>query len=269
MTPLIDQKMIEETRSLLEEARRREQPFGFIEDLQVQTIRQTTILRRDLRPVIADLGTHVARAVDAGGGLVTEDNVANRIEYVLTIAGLGTFAERMFSPLFRRHWEAVAIRTSMLINKVFGLRVNPTDVARRVLLTGGRRAGLLDLRSDTKEALLRIIDQAREEGVGVKKLGRQVIADHVGSGRFVNAGPEYRGQLIARTETLHAQRIATIETCKSSDRVDQVLAFDGDEDEDCAARNGNYFPLDEAELESDLEHPNGTLAWGPIVKEQL
>ena len=45
--------------------------------------------------------------------------------------------------------------------------------------------------------------------------------------------------------------------------VERVVAIDGDEDAECAARNGQEFDLDEA---MDIEdHPNGTLDWVPVV----
>jgi hypothetical protein len=43
----------------------------------------------------------------------------------------------------------------------------------------------------------------------------------------------------------------------------QVEAIDGDGDEECAARNGNVYAVDEA-LEIE-DHPNGTLDWIPVV----
>src|SRR5262249_48624959 len=45
--------------------------------------------------------------------------------------------------------------------------------------------------------------------------------------------------------------------------VEKVMAIDGTGDEECAARNGQVFPVDEAIMEED--HPNGTLDWVPVL----
>ena len=74
--------------------------------------------------------------------------------------------------------------------------------------------------------------------------------------------------VIARTETLHAQRIATVETYRKADTVTGVLAFDaqlGDTDADCMARNGKTFTTDEAELINEHRHPQCTLSWAPVI----
>jgi hypothetical protein len=48
-----------------------------------------------------------------------------------------------------------------------------------------------------------------------------------------------------------------------------MLAFDsqkGSFDDECDERNGQYFSFDDAELETALEHPNGTLSWAPAIR---
>jgi hypothetical protein len=49
--------------------------------------------------------------------------------------------------------------------------------------------------------------------------------------------------------------------------VDEVEAIDGDEDDECADRNGRTYPLEEALGITD--HPNGTLDWVPVIKASL
>jgi hypothetical protein len=43
--------------------------------------------------------------------------------------------------------------------------------------------------------------------------------------------------------------------------VTEVEAIDGDEDDECATRDGQVYPVDEAYAIED--HPNGTLDWAP------
>ena len=45
--------------------------------------------------------------------------------------------------------------------------------------------------------------------------------------------------------------------------VTDLVAYDGDQDEECAARSDQVFTVDDALTIED--HPNGTLVWSPIV----
>ena len=45
--------------------------------------------------------------------------------------------------------------------------------------------------------------------------------------------------------------------------VEKVEASDGDDDEECAERNGQTYSL--AEAEGIEDHPNGTLDWIPVL----
>lgn len=75
---------------------------------------------------------------------------------------------------------------------------------------------------------------------------------------------ELRAETIARTELMFAYNDAAIATYGDLG-VSQVEAIDGDQDEECADRNGQIFSLDDAELIED--HPNGTLDWMPVMPE--
>jgi hypothetical protein len=138
-------------------------------------------------------------------------------------------------------------------------------IEKAILQTGGKRAAsMLDIAASVRDALFNVLDEARELGLNPKEMGR-LIEHWVPKGRFRYAGSSYRARLIARTETMHAQRIGSLEMYRSSPSVRMVVALDGDEDELCASRNGEYFTFDEAEVEADNEHPNGTLCFGPVT----
>ena len=75
------------------------------------------------------------------------------------------------------------------------------------------------------------------------------IRDYVPAGRFVNAGPEYRSKLIARTESKWAQNKVHLEIYRHSEFVTGCMAFDAQlgadsSDPDCIARNGKTFTPD-------------------------
>lgn len=75
---------------------------------------------------------------------------------------------------------------------------------------------------------------------------------------------DYRAEMIARTELMDAYNQAALGTYEEAGLTD-VQAIDGDEDEECAARDGQVFSIDEADTIED--HPNGTLDWVPVIPD--
>ena len=154
------------------------------------------------------------------------------------------------------------------INTTMQLGVNmPAPVEQRILRTGGKRMGLVDIAEDTKRAIFRALEEGRSLGEGPPALTRR-IRDQVPAGRFGNAGPQYRARMIARTETKFAQNASSLEIYKASDVVTGMLAFDnqtGFDDDECTLRDGKVFTFDEAESEMSAEHPNGTLSFSPVT----
>ena len=137
-------------------------------------------------------------------------------------------------------------------------------LAQELVEMGGRRIGLLDIEEDTKRALYAILEEGRGQGLNPRDTAK-MIEEHVPAGRFVNAGPSYRAELIARTETIEAQRISSLKMYDDSPAVKKVMAFDGDGDEVCASRDGTEYTFGEAESESAATHPNCVLSWAPVV----
>ena len=138
-------------------------------------------------------------------------------------------------------------------------------MAIQTVAAGGRQAGLVDLPKSVRNELFRILTQAEEAGLGVPETVRQ-IRDTVTAGRFRT--PEIRARVIARTETLHAQRESSLATYRQIPDVTNVLVFDarlGETDEECANLDGTTVTISEAEILSAEEHPNGTRAFAPIV----
>lgn len=73
-----------------------------------------------------------------------------------------------------------------------------------------------------------------------------------------------RAQLIARTETANAGRQGSL-LAYGDANVKKVEALDTDNDEECAARNGKVFTVEEA-AEID-PHPNCVLSWSPVIEK--
>jgi HK97 family phage portal protein len=211
----------------------------------------------------AELGD---RAADVYMGLpkmkADEDAaMANRI--------MGELGDLSLKTQNERQYQKVASDTIETINSNSDLGVNLEDPAmRKIIATGGKRAGLIDIRKSTRDAIFRALLEGRELGEGPVAVARR-IRELVPAGRFTNAGPFYRSQLIARTETKYAQNISSMRAYRESPVVTGLLAFDsqgsGETDEECLARDGVTFTFDEADVELDLEHPNGTLSFAPVT----
>lgn len=132
-------------------------------------------------------------------------------------------------------------------------------------------------RDPTSDATLaRILARAAERVRGINETTRDKIRDSIAAGVAEGEGAaalgarisssaalsEYRGELIARTETMFAWNASSIETYRDVG-VTMVEPQDGDADPMCAARMlRGAVPLDEAL--DDEDHPNGTLSWTPV-----
>ena len=232
----------------------------------------------DLEPAFEELGRLAERAyqeaqvlVRAGGNGLEEKQTPEDealAERIIQRMALSQWSQDALIPAFDGHYLRTTQMTVGSINNVLNLSVNlPDPVAREIVAAGGRRAGLLDIMGETRQAIFRSLADGRTAGEGPPALARR-IRSQVPAGRFTTAGPQYRAQLISRTETKFAQNQSSIATYRQSDVVTGLLAFDaqlGDTDAECQARNGQVFSFEDAERETAQEHSNGTLSWAPQV----
>ena len=252
---------------------------NIIRALQRDALRLHEAFTLDLELAFSELG-HLARLayeeaqvlVRAGGDGLEEKQTPEDealAERIIQGMAINQWSQDALIPAFDGHYLRTTEMTVGSINTVLNLGVNlPDPVAREIVAAGGRRAGLLDITGDTRRAIFRSLADGRAAGEGPPALARR-IRSQVPSGRFTNAGPRYRAQLIARTETKYAQNVSSLQTYRQSDVVTGLLAFDaqlGDTDADCEARNGQVHSFEDAERETEREHSNGTLSWGPVTR---
>lgn len=233
--------------------------------LRAQQPDLTGLWRADLEREFKLLGQIARAATEAQGGLVMESkSERERVAAIVAAMSIPIWVKQRIKPLFETHYKRVADLTHTLLNR-YELDVTLRDKAAAGLLElGGKRVGLLDIAGETKDALFSVIEEGRAQGLNPRETAKY-IERYVPRGRFVRAGSHYRAQLIARTEALHAQRISSLELYRGSPVVKEVVAFDGEDDEECAARNGQTFSFDDAELEAEETHPNCVLAFGPVT----
>jgi len=173
-----------------------------------------------------------------------------------------------FKGLYEAHYLDVARAVSEAA-RLAGISGSlPDPVARTIVAAGGRRAGLIDLRQQSRSALFDAIAVGRSEGEGAGALAGR-IARHIEAGPW--ASVEARALTIARTETKYAQNVSTIERAKAAG-VASFIVFDGRlgpgrSKPDHIARDGSIVTADEANRMAADEHPNGTLSFAPYFGE--
>jgi hypothetical protein len=225
-----------------------------------------SLFAADLRREFLLLGELVAAAAQANGGLLIEASRRERARVALIAAAskLDVWTRRRLLPLFKYHYKRIFDATDALLKTHDITPTNRDLIEKAVLEAGGKHMGLMDITRDVKESLFKVIDLGRERGLNPRDTGR-LIREYVPRGRFIHAGSGYRSQMIARTEVLHGQRFASLSIYESSPVVKGAVAFDGDHDDECAARNGQVFSFEEAFTIIDATHPQCVLAFGPAT----
>lgn len=237
-----------------------------VDELREDQVDLINLFTADLSREFTLLGQLVAAATSAQGGLVMEASKAERarITAIIAAARLEVWVKERLIPIYEHHYKRTAELTLKTLRRA-DIPVSLRDIIEeKIIQAGGKRVGLLDIPRDTQESLFKVIDKGRELGLNPRETAK-MIEEFVPRGRFVDAGTPYRARLIARTETLHAQRMSSLELYRESPAVEKVVLFDGESDEECSARNGSVVSFDEAEAEMNDTHPNCVLCFAPYA----
>jgi len=125
---------------------------------------------------------------------------------------------------------------------------------------GGER--ITGINGHTLEAVQASLAEGTRRGYGLDQI-IDGVPDEGYNG--IKALPEFddaRAETVARTETMLSYNRAALDAYGEFG-VERVLAYDGDYDPECAARDGQTFTVEEAMAIED--HPNGTLDWAPVT----
>jgi HK97 family phage portal protein len=249
--------------------------------LQRDTKRLSDVLEQELLADFASLGEQAAEVFTTlhGPSLMSRSNggrlkdallddagvLLNRITFAL---GIDSWRETRLRGRLDQHYRRSIELTQASIAEILGQPVDlsPTQV-ESIASAGANRRYLIDIRGETRKALQAALEGAKEGSSPAEIASR--IRSLVPAGTYTQAGAKYRAQMIAHAETMHAQRLTSIECYETSGKVHGLVAFDGTDDEECAARNGQEFGFDQARLETEAEHPWGSLTWAPVVGKSL
>ena len=277
---------------------------GVIEALNRDFDRLVEVFSDDLVPLFEDLGQRVSAAflelAPAAAALSnghahkngldsltpmtqavavkqTDDDIVI-VQRILARFDLASWQNDRIGPLFLQHYRRTMDGTVNSINAVLRVGVNiPDPVARQIIAQGGTRLGLLDIETDTRDAIFRALHAGRENGEGPAQLARR-IRQHVGAGPYTTleanrpgAGVRYRATTIARTEIKHAQNASSIEAYQRSEAVIGLTVVDaqgaGDTDEECMALDGMDIEFGDVEAIGLTSHPRCTRSFAPRVAE--
>ena len=231
-----------------------------------------------LRPHLAEI-IRMLPPLEEADGETTQDSietdlgpeVIKAVTQIIDAMHLYQWNENYLKPIAEDYVLRSAIATFQGLDLDFEMGVNIPDTTMRELIrAGGTRMGLVDLADDTRSALFHLLQESRVKGLGMQATA-DLIRPYVEAGRFVNAGPDYRAQLIARTEVRYGQVEAAGLAYESSGVVDKVRIYDAQygperSDPHCIARNGKVVTLAAARQERNDEHPNGTYMEAPEIE---
>lgn len=200
-------------------------------------------------------------------------------------------------------WQAqyttVAETTLDGINGVFGAGLNmPDPTMRAILYKGGKHIAFVKIDKQVHDAIMQAIYEARVNGMGATAVAREIRSMIEGKEMFPGiwqrtkdarielgwsvekaeasadrAVRQYRGELIARTETKYAQNVSSLQIARDSGTFNAMQITDGvygapRSGEVDIASNGQIVSFDGAEMVAEDEHPNGTLSLTPVIAEE-
>ena len=214
-----------------------------------------------------DAAERVAEQVLSARGWETKSKAFTKnddlIQQIIDLLNLEAW-EQGLSSRYQAQYVAIARRTAEVLQEAgFGTGL-PDPVLREIVAAGGRRAGLIDLSGQTRDAIFTALAEGLEEGDGIRALANR-IANQVEGGIWNS--PETRARVIARTETQYAQNVSTLEMGRAGG-VSEYVVSDGIFGEPRSelshiARNGKIVSAEAARLMTDTMRPNCTLSFVP------
>lgn len=238
---------------------------AFVRGIQRQEGGLQKAVEGPLRKLFVELGAATGKAAkgEVKSAKEDDDSVAAAILDKLGIAGW----QSKLKQIYAAHYEQALTETAKVAADA-GLGASvPDEVMRSVVAAGGRRAAMVDLDDQTREAIFDALAEGRAEGEGAEALAKRIV-NHVEGGPWGTA--ETRARVIARTETKYAQNISTIERARAGG-VEKFVVFDGRlgpgrSKPDHIARDGSIVTAARADAMAEAEHPNGTLSFAPYFE---
>jgi len=229
----------------------------------------STQLEREIESALGHLGEDAATAYMTVAQKASVPEIANLVKQVLAKLDITKWVQARLMPLLRNHAGRVAADTQRVLQGEIGQETKVgSDIVAQMTQNAGRHLRAVDIEPQVRSGIEQAIQQGLAAGDNPTKTARR-IRDMVPAGRFVNAGPKYRAELIARNETAGLQRQAILGGYESNPHVTAIRVRDGiygppRSDETCMARDGDTVPIGEASSVLP-DHPLCSLSYDPVV----
>jgi hypothetical protein len=213
-------------------------------------VRFVASTKRDVQRALADQAKAIAARIRSQG-----DHIARRPKD--TSVWWTPTEEKRLARVLETQNARIGTLVTERVSERMSKPAKADDFVDSVLEFIRKRTGerILDINRTTRETIAGLIAEGFASGLGPAE-----VADRIEASTAFN---EARAELIARTETMLAYNDANLSSFREFG-VSEVEAIDGDEDDECASRNGQVYPIEEAF--GIFDHPNGTLDWAPVIK---
>ncbi len=221
--------------------------------------RHQKILYRRLVKFFGEMGEDFQRAWLAMGKAAPEDEL--RMYQLSADVDMDAY-DRELTGIIQAHYVAI-YKDTVSATASMGITIGDADERQNELLRLGG-TNKIDLSQAGKDRALRIVADAREEGLSVDETAR-ALRDHIPAGPWTSSA--VRAEVVSRTETRFAQTRSALVVYRGAEGIDQVMMLDarlGPTDEECEEMAGRIVSFDEAQQLLDDEHPNGTRDIAPV-----
>ena len=275
---------------------------ALVRQLERSALRLAAQMTADLDGGFEDLGAKVRVTVDGktkaqivGVEVVRETWEGGQVIEVTWPKRISQAFQKLYEAAFKHILETTVGIVETWLDVPVGVNL-PDARARELIRNWATRKGLADLDTQTREAVMKALEQGRINGDGAEALARRIrgmvegrdmypgvyqeaydkaIARGWGEEAASRAGDraarQYRAETIARTETKTAQNLSSIEAYRASDVVIGLKVWDGDDcgwttHDDPDKADGKEVSFDEA-AEYPLAHPRCLRSFGPVVEK--
>lgn len=205
--------------------------------------------------------------------------------------------QKLYEASFRQILETTVETIETFLDVPVGVNL-PDLRAREIVRNWATRKGLADIDAQTREAVMKALEDGRINGDGAEALARRIRGmvegremypgvyqdayerarergwgEEAASRAGDRAARQYRSETIARTETKTAQNRSSVEAYRASEVVEALQVWDGDDcgwtsHDDGEKADGKVVSFDEAD-EYPLAHPRCVRSFGPVVSKTV
>ena len=167
-------------------------------------------------------------------------------------------------PGFEQVYRGLVVKTGTRTARDLGEVFDRADPFLSSFMTSYVGERIVSIEGTSKDRVIALVRRVLDEGAGLSSVELGKLVQTTVEDAFDEMS-RWRANMIARTEVAIAENHGTV-LGSSQAGVTEVDVFDGEDDEECAAANGQVWSISEA-LENPIAHPNCVRAFSPHVQE--